>query len=70
MNTKGFQHWLDDIFLPAVQNVDGQVALILDNVETNQVRYKDNDKVRLLFIPKNVTSRHQPLDMGIINSWK
>jgi hypothetical protein len=52
------------------------VLLILDNFSVHEAgaRYlQANEPLRnteIIYLPPNVTSRHQPLDQGVIRTWK
>jgi DDE superfamily endonuclease len=52
------------------------VLLILDNFSAHEAgaRYlQANEPLRnteIIYLPPNVTSRHQPLDQGVIRTWK
>lgn len=65
-----FQKWIDEVFQPYVsEHTSGQVALLVDNASSHN-NLAVPEKIELIRLPPNVTSVHQPMDMGIIRSWK
>jgi hypothetical protein len=67
--------WVQDVFVPHVRKVHGDVwvVLILDNCPAhpcNDVDKFHHHKVFIIFLPKNMTSRFQPADMGMISALK
>ena len=67
MTTVIFEKWLDG--LNDTLMIQGRtILLILDNCSSHNVMSRSN--VDLLFLPPNVTSVAQPLDAGIIKSFK
>ena len=65
-----FNKWLNDVFIPHIQSdTQNRIALILDNVSAHSdvIVPESIDNISL---PPNVTSIHQPMDMGVIRSWK
>ena len=56
--------WLNDLMVQQNRSV----ILLLDNFRGHQVPHRSN--VRLEFLPPNTTSKLQPLDAGIIKSFK
>ena len=67
MTTVIFEKWLDELN-DAMMIQDRTILLILDNCSSHNVMSRFN--VNLLFFPPNVTSVAQPLDAGIIKSFK
>ena len=69
-NTATAQQWFDQVFLPAKRERHGmQTAfLIMDNVRSHNINPPQD--VKIVFLPENVTSKHQPLDQGIISAFK
>lgn len=68
--------WLVKVFVQHIkekrsENPTAHFVLILDNfLHTSKDEWaivlKDLDFIHLLFLPPNLTSKHQPMDMGII----
>lgn len=67
MTTVIFEQWLRK-FNSKMQQQNRKVLLLLDNASCHGHRAMTN--VRLLFLPPNATSHLQPLDQGIIQSFK
>lgn len=72
-----FQEWFTNAFLPAVEryclqkNISHKVLLLLDNAPSHPVNLSDiSEKVRVDFLPKNTTSLIQPMDQGVIATFK
>ena len=69
MDGQVFQYWLNNIFLPFVGN--RKVLLLLDNCPGHVLPIGNLPaNVRIEFLPPNTTSKHQPLDQGIIRCLK
>ena len=74
-----FQEWFQQTFVPAVckhlrkLKLAEKVVLLLDNCSANppaaQLSTRDG-KITVLYLPKNTTSKIQPLDQGIIANFK
>ena len=48
-----------------------KILLLLDNVSSHNPNLKDRfSNIRVIFLPKNTTSKLQPLDAGIIKNFK
>jgi len=66
--------WINHVFWPHAKRVHGevQVVLLLDNCPAHVGidPKKLPSLVKLIFFPPNLTSRHQPADMGIIAALK
>jgi hypothetical protein len=62
--------WFDDVFAPFVRNfTDKPVLLIMDNFGAHEI-IDNKGQITIANLPPNVTSRKQPMDMGIIQNWK
>ncbi|XP_070392420.1 tigger transposable element-derived protein 6-like [Dermacentor albipictus] len=68
MTRELFAEWLID-FDSSMAKKGRKVLLILDNCTAHHVQAVLS-AVELLFLPPNVTSKAQPLDMGVIRSFK
>ena len=72
-----FLDWFQNIFIPFVerynknQNLDNKALLILDNAP-GHIRIIDDlcEHVKIMFLPPNTTSVVQPMDQGIIATFK
>ena len=71
-----FEDWFKNCFLPDVEkylksvNLDFKVLLILDNAPGHPTALGDLcDKVKIIFLPPN-TSQIQPMDQGVIATFK
>ena len=65
--------WIRKVFLPAHQQKFGNAdcILILDNCPAHRVNTNILPKnLHVIFLPPNMTSNHQPADMGMIASLK
>lgn len=77
MNSSLFTDWFSKCFCPEVelycktQNLDFKVLLILDNAPSHpQALCNSNPNVKVVFMPPNTTSIIQPMDQGIIATFK
>lgn len=79
MNTELFIEWYDEIFIPEVKDFqkrigkDEKVLLLVDNAPSHPLESlleRENGKFRVVFLPPNVTSLLQPMDQGVIASFK
>lgn len=74
VTTALFTEWFKNCFLPEVEiylkqkSLDFKVLLILDNAPGHV--HIEHNNVQILFIPPNTTSLIQPLDQGIIATFK
>ena len=68
MNTKLFSEWLTDINKIMKKN-SRQILLFLDNAPCHPVDVQLSN-IKLIFFPPNTTSTVQPLDQGVIKSFK
>lgn len=77
MNSHTFQVWFTDHFCPAVErychekNLAHKALLLVDNAPSHpkNLSYM-SENVRVEFIPKNTTALLQPMDQGIIATFK
>ncbi|GAU94633.1 hypothetical protein RvY_06367 [Ramazzottius varieornatus] len=67
MKTGIFEEWLTNLN-NSMKAQKRKILLRLDNFSAHRVDSKSN--VRLVFLPPNLTSKVQPLDKGIIASYK
>lgn len=69
-----FQEWFEEMFIPEVKayleekGLDFHVLLLVDNAPGHPILKHPN--VQVVFLPPNTTSLIQPLDQGIIASFK
>lgn len=79
MTKELFFEWFKHYFCPAVErylirkNLDKRALLVLDNCEGHgkiEDLNKLHPKIKVTFLPANVTSVLQPMDMGAISSFK
>ncbi|GFX42407.1 tigger transposable element-derived protein 1 [Trichonephila clavipes] len=74
MTTAFFTEWFNNCFVPEVEaymkekSLDFKVLLIVDNAASHP--QLEHPKVQLVFLPPNTTSLIQPLDQGIIATFK
>ncbi|GFY04232.1 tigger transposable element-derived protein 1 [Trichonephila clavipes] len=74
MTTAIFTEWFNNCFVPEVEaymkekSLDLKVLLIVDNAASHP--QLENPNVQLVFLPPNTTSLIQPLDQGIIATFK
>ena len=70
MDANLFQKWFDEVFAPSVRQwTTRKVVLILDNCP-GHVLVNNYSYIEIVYLPPNVTSVYQPMDMGIIISLK
>jgi hypothetical protein len=65
--------WINNVFWLEHLQENGHVnaILILDNCSAHKIdTLKISSKITIKFLPPNVTSRHQPTDMGMIAALK
>lgn len=66
-----FKQWWLKVFLPHVRSVTSKkVLLIMDNHSSHADLVDPREQVTILELPPNRTSKHQPMDAGIIQAWK
>lgn len=70
-----FREWFNDMFVPEVEaylkkkNLCFKVLLLVDNVSSHPEDLH-HPNVKIVFLPPNTTSLIQPLDQGIISTFK
>ena len=79
MTASIFKWWFHDKFVPAVRKhlrklqLEEKAILLLDNCPAHpaaEVLTSRCKKIRVVFLPKNTTSKIQPMDQGIISTLK
>lgn len=77
MTSSIFIEWFTQYFCPAVKryceklNLSHKALLVLDNAPSHPVNLDEtNDQVKLIFLPANTTSLLQPMDQGVIATFK
>lgn len=66
-----FKEWWSWLFLPYVRSVTTNKVLLLLGSHSGHANLVDpNGQVAILELPLNCTSKHQPMDAGIIAAWK
>lgn len=77
MNSHTFQGWFTDHFCPVVErychqkNLAHKALLLVDNAPCHPTNLSDlSENVRVEFLPKNTTALLQPMDQGIIATFK
>lgn len=78
MTAKLFEDWFHQCFVPEVEkflerkNVSFKALLLLDNAPGHCARTLslDHPNVKTMFLPPNTTSILQPMDQGVIKSFK
>jgi len=71
MNRLIFQEWLKNFDkLIRLSSSDRKVLLLIDNVHSHNINELQLKNIEILFLPKNSTTKVQPLDAGIIASFK
>ncbi|KAG0441492.1 Tigger transposable element-derived protein 4 [Dictyocoela muelleri] len=68
MNKKIFENWLSSLDKNFIAQ-NRKILMILDNASCHLIPHKFKN-IELIFLPKNTTSKVQPLDQGIIRSFK
>ena len=73
MTTDIFKEWL--LWFDNKMNADGRkVALLMDNFSAHESAFKELgfqlQNTFIIWLPANSTTRYQPLDQGIIYTWK
>ncbi|GFU71904.1 tigger transposable element-derived protein 2 [Trichonephila clavipes] len=74
MTTAIFTEWFNNCFIPEVEaymkkkSLDFKVLLIVDNAASHP--QLEHPNVQLVFLPPNTTSLIQPIDQGIIATFK
>jgi hypothetical protein len=77
VTAKLFLDWFKNCFVPEVQtylkkkNLSNRALLIIDNAPGHPTSIKlENSDIEILFLPPNTTSLIQPLDQGLILTFK
>lgn len=79
METEIFHDWYENVFIPQVKKQQqkigstGKVLLLIDNAPAHPsdvVLSSHDGKFNVLFLPPNVTSVLQPMDQGVIETFK
>ncbi|CAN0413013.1 unnamed protein product, partial [Pylaiella littoralis] len=64
------QRWFDEVFVPFVKkNTGKKVVLLWDNCPGHKIK-NDDPQIVIIFLPPNVTSVFQPMDMGVLFALK
>ncbi len=70
-NSETFKQWFTSVFLPHIRSCTSKkVALLVDNASSHFNLHDIREQVVVIPLPPNVTSVHQPMDMGVISTWK
>jgi hypothetical protein len=65
-----FQAWIR-LFNREMQKMQRNILLLVDNVSSHQLEEGEElSNIKLYFLPPNTTSHLQPIDQGIIRSFK
>jgi DDE superfamily endonuclease len=77
MKQQIFKDWFKTYFCPVVEcycknnNLDFKILLLIDNAPGHSISISDfHENVKVLFLPPNTTSLLQPMDQGIISTFK
>ena len=67
-----FKKWFYNLFIPFVRRQTSKpVALLMDNCGPHGTDIVDHTgQIQIITLPPNCTGVHQPMDLGIIASWK
>ena len=70
LNSSICQRWFDEVFVPFVKKTTGKkVALLWGKCPGHRIKNNDPQMV-IIFLPPNVTSVFQPMDMGVLFALK
>ncbi len=70
-NSETCKKWFNSVFLPHMRSCTSEkVALLVDDARSHSNLYDIRQHVVVDLLPPNVTSVHQPMDMGVISTWK
>lgn len=71
-DTATFMRWFEEVFLVHVRRTTRKdVVLIMDNCGPHGADLVDTrGQVKIIPLPPNCTSVHQPMDQGVIAAWK
>ena len=79
ITTAIFEEWFNDYYLPEVKNDfqskglpnDSKILLILDNCSVHlSATVLNKENIEVIFLPPNCTSLIQPMDMGLLQTFK
>ncbi|XP_023214516.1 jerky protein homolog-like [Centruroides sculpturatus] len=79
MDTSIFIEWYDTVFIPEVKKHQlttgnsGNVLLLIDSAQSHPSNIsleRENGKFKVVFLPPNIASVLQPMDQGVIESFK
>ena len=65
MDASGFEHWLNIWYTEIRKISEGPWCFLMDNCGGYGVAIA-YDRLKVVFLPKKSTAKHQPLDLGII----
>jgi hypothetical protein len=77
MTSSLFESWFKNCFCPEVElylkrkNLSNKILLLLDNAQSHPVNlHERSNNVRIEYLPKNTTALIQPMDQGVISTFK
>ena len=66
-----FSSWFHEVFLPHIRSCTSKpVLLVMENCSGHGNLTDPHGQVSIAELPPNCTSKHQPMDMGVIAAWK
>lgn len=68
MTSNEFNMWLKD-FDKIITKQKRKILLLMDNCPSHKITY-ESKSIEIIYLPKNSTAKTQPLDSGIIKSFK
>ena len=70
MDAEMCQLWFDQVFVPHVRRyTKKKIVLVWDNCPAHKI-VNNHPDIEIVCLPKNCTSKHQPLDQGILRALK
>ena len=73
-DSKTFVRWFEEVFLPFArrhtEGTDDKVLLLMDNCGSHFSLSDCGGRVNIAMFPPKCTSKHQPMDMGVIAATK